>query len=206
MLSLKEKKEALIRELIDYGCLKSKEVISAFRKVPREGFVLPKYMEYAYANEPLPIPEGQTISQPLTVATMTEALQPRKGDKILEVGSGSGYQASILSVITGSKGRVITTERIKKLCEFAKNNLREYRNVTVVHCDGSKGYEKEAPYDRIIVTASADRIPDELIRQLKPEGRLVIPVGNEMFLLEKKDNKIEKTFLGYYAFVPLVEE
>lgn len=198
-------RESLIKELKDCGCLKSKEAVSAFKKVPRERFVLPEYRKYAYANEPLPIEEGQTISQPLTVAVMTEALHPKKGDNILEIGSGSGYQAAILSEIVGCRGRIITIERIKALFDFASSNLKDYKNVTVIHGNGSKGYEKYAPYDGIIVTASAANIPETLITQLKPYGRMVIPVGNEMFLIEKRGGKIEKTFLGYYAFVPLVE-
>lgn len=206
--SLKEQKDRLIRELIDSGFLKSRTVIEAFRKVPREEFVLPEYRRYAYANEPLPIKEGQTISQPLTVAAMTEALDVKKGQKILEIGAGSGYQAAILSVLVGSKGRIITTERLSALFEFAKANLQRCgcKNVTVMLHDGSQGYGKEAPYDRIIVTASAPKIPEPLINQLKAGGKMVIPVGDEMFLVMKTKKGFEKTSLGYFVFVPLVGE
>lgn len=204
MQDLKEKKETLMKELMDLGYLRSRAVIEAFRQVPREEFVLPRYREHAYVNEPLPIQEGQTISQPLTVAAMTEALAAEKGQKILEVGAGSGYQAAILSVIAGSEGKVITTEHLETLYEFAKANLRNYKNVFVVHHDGSQGYEQEAPYDRIIVTASAPEIPQPLLEQLKTDSRLVIPVGNEMFLVEKSEKGgFRKTSMGYYAFVPL---
>ena len=196
------KKEQLLRELIDGGYLRSRAVIEAFRKVPRENFVLPEHIRYAYANYPLPIPGQQTISQPLTVAVMTEALEPRRGDRVLEVGSGSGYQAAILSEVVGPTGKIITTEIIPELFEFAKKNLSGYKNVTVVHTDGSKGYEKESPYDRIIVTASAPRVPEPLAEQLKEGGRLVIPVGDQMIIVEKNKGLQEK-FLGYYAFVPL---
>ncbi len=196
-------KEQLIRELIEDGWLKTRAVIEAFQKVPRENFVPPAYKKYAYANEPLPIAAGQTISQPLTVAVMTEALAARNGDKLLEVGTGSGYQAAILSEIVGPNGKVITTEIIPELFMSAKENLKDYKNVVVLNIDGSLGYSKEAPYDRIIVTASAPNIPEPLVEHLKDGGRLIIPVGDRMMLIEKEKNKIKETFLGYYAFVPL---
>src|SRR3989344_5644642 len=149
-------KEQLIRELIDAGILRTKEIIDAFRAVRRENFVLPQYTKHAYVNEPLPIPAGQTISQPQTVAAMTEALAPKSGDVILEVGAGSGYQAAILAEIVGHGGRIITTEIIPELYEFAKKNLRDYKNVTVLNIDGSRGYDGK--YDRILVAASAPQI------------------------------------------------
>ncbi len=196
-------KEKLISELIKYGALRSKHVTEAFRNVPRENFVPREHEKYAYANYPLPIAAGQTISQPLTVAAMTEALDARKGDKILEVGAGSGYQAAILSAVIGEKGKIITTEIIPELFEFAKKNLKPYKNVTVLNTDGSSGYGPEAPYDRIIVTASAPAVPKPLVGHLKDTGRLVIPVGDRMLLIEKKNGKTRETFIGYYAFVPL---
>lgn len=194
-------KESLIKELIAGGYLKSKAVIEAFRKVSREDFILEEHLDEAYGNYPLPIGEGQTISQPLTVAFMTEALDVKKGQKILEIGAGSGYQAAILSEIVND-GKVITIEINEKVFEFAKKNLNNFKNVSVILGDGSMGYGKEAPYDRIIVTASAPSIPNALIEQLKKGGKLVIPVGNEMILLEKND-RIKKTMLGYFSFVPL---
>ncbi len=198
-------KDRLIDELIEYGYLKTKEVIDAFKKVPRENFVEQEYKKHAYANEPLPIREGQTISQPLTVAAMTEALQPRRGQKILEIGSGSGYQAAILAEIIGPRGKIITLERISALVDFAKNNIKtcNFKTIEIIHSDGTNGYPEEAPFDRIIVTASAREIPKALVNQLKEGGRLVIPVGDEMILVEK-NKEIKKTFLGYYAFVPLL--
>ncbi|MEM7819753.1 MAG: protein-L-isoaspartate(D-aspartate) O-methyltransferase [Candidatus Aenigmatarchaeota archaeon] len=205
-MSLQEKKEKLLKELIEHGYLKSKDVVSAFRKVPRENFVPENLKKYAYINEPLPIGDGQTISQPLTVAFMTEFLDAKKDYKILEVGTGSGYQAAILSHIVGPKGKIITTEINEKLVEFAKNNLKNYKNVFVINFDGSKGYEKEAPYDRIIVTASAPDIPRPLIEQLKDGGKIIIPIGDEMYLIEKIGNKIKKSMLGYFVFVPLIGE
>lgn len=202
-MNLEEQKERLLKELIEEGWLKTKTVIEAFRKVPRENFVPKEQRKYAYANYPLPIPGGQTISQPLTVAVMTEALAAKRGDKVLEVGAGSGYQAAILSEIVGPTGKIITTEIVLELFEFAKKNLKDYGNAIVLNIDGSLGYEKEAPYDKIIVTASAPSIPQPIIRQLKDGGRLVIPVGDRMVIVEKQGGEIKETFLGYYAFVPL---
>lgn len=196
-------KEKLLAELKEGGWLKSKEVIEAFTKIKRENFVLPDQRKYAYANYPLPIQADQTISQPLTVAAMTEALGAKQGNKILEVGAGSGYQAAILSEIVGPTGKIITTEIIPELFEFAKSNLAGFKNVIVLNADGSQGHEKESPYDRIIVTASAPSAPEPLVKQLKEGGRLVIPVGDRMVIIEKQDGKISETFLGYYAFVPL---
>jgi protein-L-isoaspartate(D-aspartate) O-methyltransferase len=206
-MDLEKKKEQLISNLISCGILKTKSIIDAFRRVKREDFVTMQYKNYSYVDEPLPILEGQTISQPYTVAAMTEALQPEKGQRILEVGTGSGYQAAILAEIVGKSGKIVTTERLERLVDFASSNLRKagYTNVVVVNCDGSRGYEKEAPYDRIIVTASSPDIPKPLIEQLKVSGILVIPVGDELLAIRKIDEKkIEKSFLGYYAFVPLI--
>ena len=204
---MQREKQRLISELIDYGYLKTPLIIDAFRKVPREEFVEQEYRKQAYVNEPLPIRAGQTISQPLTVAAMTEALQPQKGQKILEIGAGSGYQTAILAEVVRSTGKIITLERKRELAVFARENLKNcgYKNVLVLHSDGKNGYPKEAPYDRVIVTASANEVPKALIDQLKKGGKLVIPVGNEMMLLEK-NNELKKTFLGNYVFVPLLDE
>src|SRR3989344_9666146 len=148
-------KEKLIIDLIKSGILKSKSVIEAFRSVKRENFVRKEDKKHAYENIPLTVGAYSTISQPLTVAAMTEALSVKKGQKILEIGAGSGYQAALLSVLVGKTGRVITTEISKEVYEFAKNNLKHCNNVEVIFGDGNKGHEAEAPYDRIIVTASA---------------------------------------------------
>ena len=143
VMDLQKKKEMLINSLINEGILRTPEIIEAFRRVRREDFVLPQYREHAYVDEPLPIMEGQTISQPLTVAAMTEALQPKAGQKILEVGAGSGYQAAVLAEIVGQKGKIITLERLRALVEFARKNLRicGYTNAVVIEGDGTLGYE-----------------------------------------------------------------
>lgn len=209
-MNLEEKKRALIDYLVREGILKSKEIINAFKTVLREEFVLPEYREYAYIDEPLPILAGQTISQPTTVAIMTEALEPARGQKILEVGTGSGYQAAILSKIVGPKGKIYTIERIPELYKFAVKNLQSYKNVEVILGDGSKGYQAAAPYDRIIVTAAAPKIPKSLFDQLKEGGIMLIPIGfglsQKMYKIRKIKNKMQKEDLGYFVFVPLVGE
>lgn len=186
-------------------------VLEAFEKTPREEFVLPEYREEAYEDRPLPIPSGQTISQPTTVALMTEALDVEEGNIVLEVGAGSGYQAAILSKLVGP-GHVYTTEIIPELVEFARKNLEKLKidNVTVIHADGSVGLPAYAPYDRIIVTAAAPSVPDRLIIQLKENGILIIPVGSvydqEMFKIVKSDEGLQKTSLGNFMFVKLKGE
>jgi len=200
----------LIENLISVGYLKTPEIIEAFYKIDRVDFV-PEELKYeAYTNAPLPIGYGQTISQPLTVAFMLELLQPKSGYKILDVGSGSGWQSSLLAYIAGNEGRVIAIERIPGLSEFGKNNSQKYnfKNLEFVVGDGSAGYKNEAPYDRIIVAAAAfNKIPEELKKQLKINGRLVIPVKNSIWLvIKKEENKFEKKEFPGFVFVPLVEK
>ena len=155
------------------------KLIEAFKKVPREKFILKEYLKEAYGDYPLPIHEEQTISQPTTVMLMSQALEVKLGHKILEIGTGSGYQAAILAEIVGSKGMVYTTEIKPSLVKFAKKNLKKagIKNVKVIHADGSKGYARAAPFDRMIVTAAAPSTPKPLLKQLKIGGILVIPVG-----------------------------
>lgn len=200
----------LIENLIKSGYLKTPEIISAFYEIDRAGFISEKLKNEAYANMPLPIGYGQTISQPLTVAFMLELLQPAKGDRILDVGSGSGWQSSLLAHIVGEKGKVFAIERISELFEIGKNNSKKYgfKNLEFIIGDGSAGYEKEAPYDKIIVAAAAsEKIPSALKKQLKIGGRLVIPAKNSIWLVvkRKEDKYEEKEFPGF-AFVPLIAE
>lgn len=205
-----EENERLIGYLRSLGALKSKSVEDALRKYPRHLFVPEILRHLAYEDIPLHIGNSQTISQPFTVVTMSEALEVASGNKVLEIGTGSGWQASLLSYLVGEKGCVYTMEIIEDLFRMAKENLRkaDARNVNAMLGDGSTGFEKEAPYDRILVTAAAPRIPEVLIDQLKPDGILVIPVGDmikqEMFILKKTKNRTEKVSVGEFAFVPLV--
>lgn len=179
--------------------LKTPRITKAFESVDRADFVPIEQRKYAYIDEPLHISSGQTISQPWTVAFMTEALEPKAGQKILEVGTGSGYQAAILSKIIGPKGKIITMEIIKELFQYSTPRLRKYKNVRTIFGDGSIGYKPEAPYDGIIVTASAPGVPKPLLEQLKRDGILVIPVGQTM--IRVKNGKFEN--LGEFMFVPL---
>ena len=183
----------------------NKRVISVFKEVLREKFVLPEWKEMAYEDTPLPIMAGQTISQPTTVVLMLDALEIKEDNKVLEIGTGSGYNAALLSKLAKE---VYSIERIKELAEMARNNLKKTKNVKVIHADGKKGYEKEAPYDRIIVTAAAEKIPDILLEQLKDNGILLMPVGpeygQELIRVRKKGKEYYHEKLGGYVFVPLL--
>jgi protein-L-isoaspartate(D-aspartate) O-methyltransferase len=201
----------LIKDLIYSGYLKTDRIIEAFSKIKRVDFVPRDLESAALANIPLPIGQGQTISQPLTVAFMLEKLQPMPGDKILDVGSGSGWTAALLAHIVGKEGKVIGMERVKELCDFGINNVSKYHlieggRVKIICADGTRGYVNEAPYDRILVSAAAKVVPKELKKQLKIGGRLVIPVESSIWLFEKISDKDfhEEEYPGF-AFVPLVE-
>ncbi len=205
MQDFSEQRNKLVDYLVASGVLKTPSIIEAFRKVKREDFVLPQYKKYAYVDEPLPIVGGQTISQPTTVAIMTEAINPKKSGKVLEIGSGSGYQSAILRELSKE---VHTIEIVKEVYEFAKNNLLNAGyDVNIYHKDGGEGLPEKAPFDKIIITCAAPKIPDPLKEQLKEGGKLIVPLGagfnQEMTLLKKRDRKFEKEFLGFFAFVPL---
>ena len=202
-------RESLIISLKKLGYLKTSSLIDAFETVDRADFV-PKNLEReAYIDHALPIGEGQTISQPLTVAFMLELLSPKEGEKVLEIGAGSGWQAALLAHIVGAKGKVITLEHIPKLVEMAKLNVGKYKKledrIKVVLTNGSRGYKQEAPYDRIVVAASAMSIPEAWKEQLKVGGVIVAPVGNSIFkLVKEEENSFTEEEYPGFVFVPLI--
>lgn len=189
----------------------SASVLRAMREVPRHEFVPPPLRRDAYDNRPLPIGEDQTISQPYIVALMTEMLRPEPGHRVLEVGTGSGYQAAILSRLVA---HVWSIEIVPSLARQSAERLKRlgHANVTVRQGDGYAGWAKHAPFDSIIVTAGAQHVPQPLVQQLKPGGRMVIPVGSRLWgqkllLIEKRaDGSIRKRSLGSVRFVPLTRE
>jgi protein-L-isoaspartate(D-aspartate) O-methyltransferase len=198
----------MVRQLVRNGSLKHSLTIDAFHLVDRINFCVPEYKQYAYQDRALPLIEDQTISQPTTVAMMTEALELNPGAKVLEVGTGCGYQAAILAEIVGKEGRVFTIEIKPKLVELAKKNLIGYKNVKIILGDGSEGLPKEAPFDGIVVTAAAPEVPRKLVEQLKAGGLLVIPVGprdvQRIIIVKKTADSYEEKDIGPFIFVPLV--
>jgi protein-L-isoaspartate(D-aspartate) O-methyltransferase len=206
---INNKSNVLIEKLIQEGRIKKEEVKKAFLEVPREEFVLKKMKDYAYIDTPLEIGNGQTISAPHMVAIMCESLDIKKGQKILEIGTGSGYHAAIVSKLVGKNGHVYSVERFSSLAKKAKENIKKasIKNITIIIGDGSEGLPKYAPYERIYVTCAAPRIPSPLIAQLDDPGKLMVPVGKIMCilkLLEKKGGELIKKNLGGCAFVPLI--
>ena len=202
--------EKLISGIKTLEHLKSKNVEEAIRKYRREFFVPEECKHLAYRDFPISIGFNQTISQPSTVAAMTESLELKPGEKVLEIGTGSGWQAAIISYLVGEKGRVYSIEILEDLAEFARSNLNNVgiKNVEVFVGDGSLGMKDKAPFDKIIVTAACPDIPKPLLEQLKVGGIMVLPIGNlylqEMFVVRKLKDKIDKKSIGSYMFVPLV--
>lgn len=200
-------REEMVRFQIEARGVKDKKVLAAVRKVKRHLFVPAELRSQAYGDHPLPIGFGQTISQPFIVAWMTELLELKGGEKVLEIGTGSGYQAAVLGEIAG---KAYSVEIIPELAKSAHERLKSlgYKNVKVAKGDGYNGWEKYAPYDAIMVTAAPDHVPPPLLRQLKEGGRLVIPVGpagavQTLWLVRKQGGKAKMVNLGPVRFVPL---
>ena len=194
-------------QLIPRG-IADKRVLDAFRKVPRHKFVPEELWQNAYNDYPLPIGEGQTISQPYMVALMTQVLNLTGEEKILEVGTGSGYQAGILAELVQG---VYSIERFQKLADVASDVFKRlgYKNIKIRVGDGTLGWEEQAPYDGIIVTAGAPGIPESLLKQLKEAGRMIIPIGSDGFgqiltLVEKIGKTIRTSEICGCMFVPLI--
>ncbi len=203
----KDLRKKMVEEQIIARGIKDKRIIEAFLSIPREAFVPSAVKDQAYKDYPLPIGYNQTISQPYMVALMTELISPQEGEKVLEIGTGSGYQSAVLAYL---KCNVFSIERIPELAKKAKAVLEELGfKVNIRVGDGTIGWEENAPYDKIIVTAAAEKIPTPLISQLKERGKMVIPVGDiysqQLILIDKRDDgKIVKHDVGSCIFVPLV--
>lgn len=216
--------EDLVQSLVAEGYLKTQAIIDAFLKIDRAHFVPQEEMQFAYRNEPLSIGFGQTISQPLTVAFMIELLAPQQGEKILDIGAGSGWQSALLAEIVRPHGMeiesvgrkkifpcVVAVERVHEIIEIMKKNLSAYEFeehdiIKIYEGDGSLGMPKFAPYDKIIAAASADKIPDAWKKQVRVGGKIVAPVRDTIVVLEKKNTELfeERVFFGF-SFVPLLE-
>lgn len=202
--------ESLIEELKREGYLKTSRITNAMRKIDRADFVPKELRDEAYLNTALPIGEGQTISQPLVVAFMLELLGPEAGQKILDIGTGSGWVAGLLSELVGKKGRVVSVERMPELSAAARWNLARYGFIEsgvllLVLGDGTRGWSEEAPYDRITAAAAGASIPAPWKEQLAVGGRIVAPVGSHILMLEKLENGEfrEERYEGF-SFVPLI--
>jgi protein-L-isoaspartate(D-aspartate) O-methyltransferase len=184
-------------------------VLAAMAKVPREEFVAPESRAASYEDGPLPIGYGQTISQPYIVAFMTEQLRPKPNDRVLEVGTGSGYQAAILAELVSE---VYSIEIVEPLAKNAEATLQRlgYKNVHLKIGDGYNGWPEEGPFDAIIVTCAPDKVPQPLVDQLKDDGRMVIPVGDrfaqQLYLLEKKNGQLKQSATLPVRFVPMTSE
>ena len=202
-------RQEMVRNQIEARGINDPRVLAAFRKVPRHWFVSEALRDQAYGDYPLPIGERQTISQPYIVAEMTQVLELNQDDRVLEIGTGSGYQAAILAQIVY---RVYTIERIRSLHIQARTlfDKLHYHNIVTRYADGTKGWQIESPFDAIIVTAGAPAIPEVLVNQLVTGGRLVVPVGNqhtqELIKIDRSENNVQQTNLGGCRFVKLVGE
>ncbi|ESU26556.1 protein-L-isoaspartate O-methyltransferase [Flavobacterium limnosediminis JC2902] len=200
----------MVKNQIQSRGVKDAKVLDAMRKVPRHRFVPSDKVSDAYEDTPLPIGYGQTISQPYIVAYMTEIINPKPAHRVLEIGTGSGYQAAVLSEIVS---KVYTVEIVDELSKQAANRLANlnYKNVHVKTADGYYGWKEHAPFDAIIVTAAAEHVPPPLIEQLKEGGKMIIPVGSpfmvqELMLIEKSKGKIRTSAKMPVRFVPFTRK
>lgn len=207
--NFQEKLNELINHMKATGFLTDSKVESTIKLVPRHYFVPDSLQDRAYENGPLPIMNGQTISQPSVVARMTEWLDVQEGQKILEIGSGSGWQTAILAKLVGG-GQIFTVERHENLSNFARKNLEksEIKNVQIINADGRLGLPDKSPFDRIMVTAACKEVPKALLDQLAIDGMLIAPVGENIqsLILLRKTSKgiVEVKSQEGYVFVPLV--
>lgn len=198
---------SLIASMVRSGMAFSPNIVKAFEVIDRKDFVTAEYLDRTYDDRPLPVGYGQTISQPSTVAFMLERLEPQKGDKILDVGSGSGWTTALLSYLVGSSGEVIGVEKLDPLVKLGSLNVKKYTYspTNIIKAEQKFGYEQEAPYDRILVSAAAQEIPQGLVEQLKIGGVMVLPVKSSIYKVTKSsDDDFEYTEFHGFSFVPLV--
>jgi len=209
VVDLASERQRMVQEQLMPRGVHDKRVLAAISKVPREEFVPQDSRAASYTDQPLPIGYGQTISQPYIVAFMTEQLHPKPSDRVLEIGTGSGYQAAVLAELVAE---VYSIEIIEPLAKTAEATLQRlgYKNVYVKAGDGYKGWPEHAPFDAITVTCAPDHVPQPLIDQLKEGGRMIIPVGGfgdqELYLLEKKNGQLQRRAVLPVRFVPMVGE
>jgi len=202
-------REHMVERQIAARGLNDPRLLDAFRAVPREDFISGDYADYAYQDSPLPIESGQTISQPYIVALTIDSAGIKPGDKVLEVGAGSGYAAAVIGQIAA---QVIAIERHHELVEIARKRMRQlgYRNVEIVEGDGTLGWPEQAPYDAIVAAASGSHVPKSWIAQLKPGGRIVMPIGEPhgvqslVKVTKGEDGTLHREDLGGVRFVPLI--
>jgi protein-L-isoaspartate(D-aspartate) O-methyltransferase len=203
-----QRQQMVQRQLMARG-INEQRVLDAMAKVAREEFIPPESRAASYEDGPLPIGYGQTISQPYIVAFMTEQLRPKPSDRVLEVGTGSGYQAAILAELVSEVYSIEIVEPLGKNAEATLQRLG-YKNVHVKIGDGYKGWSETAPFDAIIVTCAPDKVPQPLVDQLKDGGRMVIPVGDkfaqQLYLLEKKNGQLKQSATLPVRFVPMTSE
>ena len=206
---LAAQRQRMVEQQLKPRGIKDERVLAAMGKVPREEFVPADVRPSAYEDGPLPIGYDQTISQPYVVAFMTEQLRPKRSDRVLEIGSGSGYQAAILGELVAE---VYTIEIVEPLAKTAEATLQRlgYKNVHLKVGDGYKGWPEEAPFDAVIVTCAPEKVPQPLVDQLKDGGRMVIPVGErfaqQLYLLEKKNGQLKESVTLPVRFVPMKRE
>jgi len=208
--SYAEQRKEMVKNQLERRGISDERVLQAMREVPRHLFIDKQYRHLAYADHPLPIDAEQTISQPYIVAFMTEIVEIENGDKVLEIGTGSGYQAAVLAHLTDE---VYSVEIIKELAEKADRTLRElgYAQVKIKWGDGNSGWEENAPYDAVVVTCASKEMPPALFEQLKEGGKMIVPIGDPssfqiLTLIEKKQGKpVKKGVLGV-RFVPMTDK
>lgn len=199
--------DELVNNLIKKGYLKTPQLIAAFQGVDRKDFVLPEYSDESYGDYPLPIGDEQTISQPSTVAFMLELLQPQEGDIVLDVGSGSGWTTALLAEIVGERGFVYGVELVPELVRLGRDNLAVYGfdNAEIYQASPNiLGLPDKGPFDKILVSAAGEDLPEELVEQLKAGGRMVIPVADSIIKVDKiNESEINEERYPGFAFVPL---